>query len=154
MWTDIVTIFPKYMGSGFVMIWFLAALIYLFLNENQKPKRVFLVYLPVIMLVLYFNPLFAAVFCRMVGSEIYFRICWLMPIIIVIAYAAVCIQAKLAGIKRLLFTGAAIVLIAVSGKLVYSNPLYGRAENIYHVPQSVVEICDAIVVPGVPSRSA
>lgn len=130
------------------MIWFLAALIYLFLNEKQKPRRILLVYLPVIMLVLYFNPLFAAVFCKMVGSEIYFRICWLMPVIIVIAYAAVCIQARLAGIKRLLFTGAAVVLIGVSGKLVYSNPLYGRAENIYHVPQSVVEICDAIVVPG------
>ena len=56
MWTDIITIFQKYMGSGFVMIWFLAALIYLFLNEKQKPKRIFLVYMPVIMLLLYFNP--------------------------------------------------------------------------------------------------
>lgn len=147
MWTDIITIFQKYMGSGFVMIWFLAALIYLFLNEKQKPKRIFLVYMPVIMLLLYFNPLFANLFCRMVGSEIYFRICWLLPVAVVIAYAAVCIQSRLAGRKKILFTAAAAVLIAVSGKLVYSNPLYSRAENIYHVPESVVEICDAIVVP-------
>lgn len=148
MWTEVITIFQKYMGSGFVMIWFLAALIYLLFHEKEKHKRIFLIYLPVIMLVLYFNPLFAAVFGKIVEDEIYFRICWLMPVIIVIAYAAVCICGSLAGKKKLLFAGTAAVLIAVSGKLVYSNPLYSRAENIYHVPQCVVEICDAIVVPG------
>lgn len=130
------------------MIWFLAALIYLFINEKQKPKRIILVYMPVIMLVLYFNPLFAAAFCKMVGSEIYFRICWLMPVIVVISYAAVCICSRLKGKKQFLFTAAVMALIAVSGKLVYSNPLYGRAENVYHVPDSVVHICDAIVMPG------
>lgn len=130
------------------MIWFLAALIYLLINEKQKPKRIILVYMPVIMLVLYFNPLFAAAFCKMVGSEIYFRICWLMPVIVVISYTAVCICSRLTGKKQFLFAAAALALIAVSGKLVYSNPLYSRAENIYHVPDSVVHICDAIVVPG------
>lgn len=148
MWTEVIKVFQRYMGTGFVMIWFLAALIYLLINEKHKPKRIVLVYMPVIMLLLYFNPLFASTFCRLVGSEIYFRICWLMPIIVVISYAAVCICGRLAGKKQLLFAAASAVLIAVSGKLVYSNPLYSRAENIYHVPDSVVDICDAIVVPG------
>lgn len=136
------------MGTGLVMIWFVVALIYLFLNEKQKPKRIVLVYMPIIMLVLYFNPLFASLFCKIVGSEIYFRICWLMPVIIVIAYSAVCIFGRLKGKKQFLFAVAAMVVIALSGKLVYSNSLYSRAENIYHVPDSVVHICDSIVVPG------
>lgn len=148
MWKDVILIFQKYMGTGLVMIWFLAALIYLFINEKQKPKRIVLVYMPIIMLMLYFNPLFASVFCKIVGSEIYFRICWLMPVIVVISYAAICICSRLTGKKQFLFAATAMALIAVSGKLVYSNPLYGRAENIYHVPNSVVHICDAIVVPG------
>lgn len=148
MWTDVVGIFQKYMGTGFVMIWFMAALIYLFINEKQKPKRIVLIYMPVIMLVLYFNPLFASAFCKVLSSEIYFRMCWLMPIIVVIAYAAVCIWSRLAGRKQLFFAAASVVLVVVSGKLVYSNPLYSRAENVYHVPDSVVHICDAIIVPG------
>lgn len=148
MWKDVIMIFQKYMGTGLVMIWFLAALIYLFINEKHKPKRIVLVYMPIIMLVLYFNPLFASAFCKMVGSEIYFRICWLVPVIVVISYTTVCICGKLTGKKQLLFAAAATALIAVSGKLVYSNPLYSRAENIYHVPDSVVHICDAIAVPG------
>ena len=148
MWTDVIRIFQRYMGTGFVMIWFVAALIYLLVNEKQKSKRIVLVYMPIIMLALYFNPLFASVFCKIVGSEIYFRICWLMPVIVVIAYAAVCICSRLKGKKQFLFAAAAMALIALSGRLVYSNPLYSRAENIYHVPDSVVHICDAIIVPG------
>lgn len=148
MWTDVIKIFQRYMGTGFVMIWFVAALLYLLVNEKQKSKRIVLVYMPVIMLLLYFNPLFASVFCRIVGSEIYFRICWLMPVIIVIAYAAVCICSRLKGKKQFFFAAVVMALIALSGKLVYSNPLYSRAENIYHVPDSVVHLCDAIVVPG------
>lgn len=148
MWSDVIAVFQRYMGTGLVMIWFLAALIYLFLNEKQTSKRIVLVYVPAIMLALYFNPLFAAAFFRTVGSEIYFRMCWLMPVIVVIAYAAVRICGKLKGKKQLLFAAAVMVLIALSGKLVYTNPLYGRAENRYHVPDSLVHICDAIVVPG------
>lgn len=148
MWTDVIGIFQKYMGTGFVMLWFTAALIYLLFHEKQKSKRILLVYMPVIMLALYFNPLFASLFCGIVGSEIYFRICWLMPVITVIAYAAVCICRGLTGRKQLLFAAAAIALIALSGKPVYGNPLYSRAENVYHVPDSVVHICDAIIVPG------
>lgn len=148
MWTDVIRIFQKYMGTGFVMIWFVAALIYLLVNEKQRSKRIVLVYMPIIMLALYFNPLFASVFCGIVGSEIYFRICWLMPVIVVIAYAAVSICSRLTGKRQLLFAAAVIALTALSGKSVYSNPLYSRAENIYHVPDSVVHLCDAIVVPG------
>lgn len=62
MWTEAVQIFQKYMGTGLIVIWFLAALVYVLLNEKQRPKRIFFVYMPVIMLLIYFNPLFVRVF--------------------------------------------------------------------------------------------
>lgn len=140
--------FHNYMGTGLVVIWFLFGLVYLFLCEKRKPRRILFVYTPVIVLLLYFNPLFAGVFYGLVGDEIYFRICWLLPIIAVIAYSAVLICERLKGKAAAGFMAATFVLLAVSGKLVYSSPLYSRAENIYHVPDSVVHICDAIEVPG------
>lgn len=148
MWTDVIQVFQRYMGTGLIMIWFLAAVIYLFLSEKRKERRILFVYMPIILLLLYFNPLFAGLFCRLVGSEIYFRICWLLPVIIVIAYSAVCIFERMKGKGQVVFAVMTAVLIAVSGKPVYDNPLYTKAENIYHVPDSVVHICDAIVVPG------
>ena len=148
MWTEAVQIFQKYMGTGLIVIWFLAALSYVLLNEKQRPKRIFFVYMPVIMLLIYFNPLFVRVFFSVMESEIYFRMWWLVPVIIVIAYAAVCICDRLRGKGKGIFATTVVAMIILSGKLVYSNPLYSRAENSYHVPESVVEICDAIVVPG------
>ena len=148
MWTNVIQVFQKYMGTGLIMIWFLASVIYLFLCEKRKDRRILFVYMPIILLLLYFNPLFAGVFCRLVGSEIYFRICWLLPVAAVLAYTAVSIMDRLRGKSRVLFAVAAALLIAVSGKLVYDNPLYTKAENIYHVPDSVVHICDAIIMPG------
>lgn len=148
MWTDVIQVFQRYMGTGLIMIWFLASVVYLFLWEERKDRRIFFVYMPIILLLLYFNPLFAGLFCRLVGSEVYFRICWLLPIIIVIAYTVMCIFERLKGKGKILFAVVTVMLIAVSGKPVYDNPLYTKAENIYHVPDSVVHICDAIVVPG------
>ncbi len=148
MWENAILIFQKYMGTGLLVIWFLVALVYLFLCEKDKVKRVLFVYAPVMVLLLYFNPLFIRIFMGMTESEIYFRICWLLPVTVVIAYAAVQVWGSMKGRGALCFGAASILLVVVSGKLVYSSPLYSRAENLYHVPADVVEICDAIQVPG------
>ena len=149
-----IEIFQKYMGTGLMLIWFIVALIYLFLHERRKNMRILFIYAPVIILLLFFNPLFYKFFYSMVGDEIYFRICWLLPVIVVVGYAAVLLYDSLRGRKRTSFLLIAIVLITVSGKLVYSSPLYSRAENIYHVPQAVVDICDAIEIEGREVRAA
>lgn len=140
--------FYNYMGSGLIMLWYLLALLYLFLQEKRRPRRILFVYTPIIVLLLFFNPLFAGVFNLLVGEEIYFRIGWLLPVIVTIAYCVVIICEQLKGKSAVLFAAVCLVLTVVSGKLVYSSPLYSRAENVYHVPDSVVHICDAIVVPG------
>ncbi len=40
-----------------------------------------------------------------------------------------------------------IGILILSGKYVYANRQFSRAENIYHIPQTVVDICDEIIVP-------
>lgn len=136
------------MGSGLILIWFLIALIYLFFHEKRKHMRIFFIYVPLMILLLFFNPLFYKLFLLTVGGEIYFRLCWLMPIIITLAYTIILICENMQGLKKTLFVLASVLLIVISGKPVYSSSLYSRAENIYHVPQAVVDICDAIEVEG------
>lgn len=148
MWNDAVVIFQKYMGTGLIVIWFLAALAFLYFTEKQKERRIFFIYIPVTVLLIYFNPLFYNVFFRLAGSEIYFRICWMLPVIPVIAYASVRLIERVSGKWQIIYSLLVIGFIMISGRLVYTNPLYSPAENKYHVPQSVVEICDEIHVPG------
>jgi len=41
-----------------------------------------------------------------------------------------------------------VLIIMISGKYIYSNPHFSKAENSYHVPQDVVDICDDIRIEG------
>lgn len=152
MWKDAVELFRNYMGTGLIVILFLLAVIYLFVNEKRKYVRIFFVYTPVTLLLLYFNPLFAEILFELLDEDIYYRILWLLPITPVIAYAFVCICGKVkeskgrgeAGVLAICMA----VVIAFSGRFIYSDPFFSKAENEYHMPDSVVHICDAIIVPG------
>ena len=151
------------MGSGLMLIWFALALIYLFFQEKRKPTRILFLYTPTIIFLLFFNPLFYRLFYETVGTEIYFRICWLMPVTTVTAYTIVHICDSLLNkkkqstdsassiftpVKKVLFSITAVLVLLVSGTPVYTNPLFTPAENTYHVPQFVVDICDAIEIEG------
>ena len=159
---NVFYLFREYMGTGLIVIWYLLALVYLWVREKRREVRILFIYMPVFLLLLYFNPLFAGLVYRMAEGEIYYRILWLLPITVVIAYACVCVRGQIGawkpsresffygrtGLAASLFSLCAAGLIAVSGNFIYSSPLFSKAENLYHVPDSVVEICDAINVPG------
>ncbi|MBR6666075.1 MAG: hypothetical protein IKL22_10230 [Lachnospiraceae bacterium] len=140
--------FQKYSGTGLLVCWFLVAWFYLFFCEKKKENRVLLVYMPAVLLLLFFNPLFYKVFGNLTEEAIYFRFLWLLPITMVISYTVIKIYSTLKGAMQYVFVLLSFVLIVFSGRLVYLNPLFEKAENPYHVPQKVVEICDMIEVEG------
>lgn len=142
------SVFQRYMGTGLVVILFLVAVVYLLRCEKRKPIRILLVYTPIVILLLFFNPFFYRVFSGALEDEIYFRVCWLLPMVVVISYSIISVCGKLQGMKRTGFALTALLIIIASGKWVYSNALFTRAENMYHVPQKVVDICDAIAIEG------
>lgn len=148
MWDTIRTLFQEYMGTGLIVGWYLIALLYLWFTEKDRRIRVLFLYMPLLLLFLYFNPIFARLICGATGDEIYYRILWLLPITVVIAYAAVSVYGRLKGRKKYGFALLSAVLVTVSGSLVYASPHFHRAENLYHMPQAVVDICDAIQVEG------
>lgn len=145
--------FYKYMGSGTILIWYLAAVLLLFFRVKRRPVRILFLYVPAAVLLLFFNPLFARLFERFLGQEIYFRMWWMVPMTPTLAYGAVRLCMWRRG-RSLQIAGVAVVLILISGTLVYRNPLFSRAENDYHVPWEVVEICDRIEVDGREVRAA
>ncbi len=162
MWSEALNLFREYMGTGLLTVWFVLSLAYLWVREKDESVRILFVYMPVVVLLLYFNPLFAELVFRMAEEEIYYRILWLLPVTLVNAYTVLHIfgQAwgrqtaggKKARLKKGFACGGAVLgmgaVLAVSGSYVYSNPNFVKAQNFYHVPDSVVHICDAILVPG------
>ena len=136
------------MGSGLIIICFFLAVLYLYIKEKRKVYRVMLVYAPTVLFILFINPWFYNLFCDVLEGEIYFRMFWLLPTLPTIAYTLSQICGRLKRESRIIFGIASVFMLIVSCRLCYLNPLFAKAENVYHVPWEVVEICDAVKVDG------
>ena len=88
MWSDVMELFRNYMGTGMIVIWYLISLIYLWINEKRMHVRILFLYVPIALLLVYFNPLSVKLVHGVVGSDIYWRILWLLPVSATIACAS------------------------------------------------------------------
>jgi len=143
-----VLLFKEYSGHGMIVTLFLLSLCYLWYVEKNKEKRRLLVAFPICILLVFFCP-FIIIFLENLSEEdVFWRMLWSIPMLCVIAYAAILFIRKLEGIKRYLSIFGMIVIIIISGDYLYDNPNYQEAENLENIPSKVVEICDQIIVEG------
>ena len=139
-----------YSGNCSLLLLFVASLVYLWIFEKKKERKAVLVYVSVAVLALFFCPLLSDfIIVKMQEEEIYYRFLWALPMGVVISYAAVKFLGSLK--KKWLQAGLFLLLVAylmVGGHLIYKSPQFSRAQNAYQVPDAVVNICDAINIPG------
>jgi len=130
---------------GFATL-FAIALIGILIFEKEKIKRFAFLWYTIIALVFIYNPITLYVCKRFLEpttfDQYYLRFFCLVPIMFVIAYAAVLLLKKLTGIKKLAGTIALCLVIALLGNCIYLEDWYTKAENRNKVPQDVVTICD------------
>lgn len=137
MMTDILEIFKAYNGTGYYCILFIAALIYLWFTEEDRNIRILLVIVPTIIQVLFFIPYFYFIYTKL-DEETYYRILWLLPMTLVIAYTS----CKVIGSHTRLGVAIMVVILALSGTCVYTSNIVSFAANEYKLPEEVVTICD------------
>ena len=155
MWSEIITLFKNYIGNGLAAGLFAVSFLYLLFTEKDRAKRLILLYTSLVTAALFFCPLFAKGVFRYLDPETYYRILWLVPMTAVIAYAGIRLVMGFSG--KMLKAAAALTVcgaIVLTGDYVYDNPFFSRAENRFHVPQAVIEVCDEIVVEGREVRAA
>ncbi len=144
----IFNVIKNYMGTGIVTAVFLLCLSYLAFFEKDRVKRCVFVYMPLVVIIVFLCPLTYLFYSKISEAVTYYRLIWLIPVTPVIAYASASIVSGLKGIRRNVFIAAIACFIALSGKLMYTDTYMVRAQNIYHMPQAVVDICDALHVEG------
>lgn len=136
----IMEIFKSYGGTGYYTILFLLSLIYLGFSEEDKRVRTILVYIPAIIFLLFFIPLFYLLYSTL-DSGTYYRILWLIPMTVIIAYAG----CKAIGHHTRLGVIIGCIVLVISGTCVYNSQYITKAENPYHLPQETVDICEMIM---------
>lgn len=144
-----VVIFKNYAGGRYLMVLFFAALLFMLWKEKNKTRRAIFIYMPLSLLLLFFFPVFRKVFVRLMGGgDTYYRVLWLIPMGITIAYASVRLGAilvdKWGKTVGLAAVAACALAIMLSGSYVYGSQYMSPAENEYHLPQEVIDICDLI----------
>lgn len=137
---EIFSVFQKYCGSGIYPVLFLIALVYLLVTEKDRKIRIVLVETSLVIAVLFFFPPFKKLMDYL-DEGTYYRILWLLPMTVVIAYAGV----KLFGKHhRIGFAVLALVLL-LSGEYVYKSQHITKAQNRYKIPNVVVAICNEMM---------
>lgn len=139
---EVLEIFQGFTGSGFLTILYLLTLLYLWTSEKNPLFRAIFVYGASIIQLLFFLPLFYYGY-QLLDQGTYYRILWILPMTVTIAYAAV----KILGRYPVGSIVIGIVMIMVCGQYVYSNDYISWAENVYHIPQEAIDVCD-IIMPG------
>lgn len=137
--TEILDIFKAYNGTGYYCILFIAALLYLWFTEEDKHIKALLVIVPGVIQLVFFVP-YAYMIYEKLDEGTYYRILWLMPMTMVIAYSA----CRIIGNHTKVGVAVISVILAVSGTCVYTSSNVSIAENAYNIPDEVIELCDIV----------
>ncbi len=137
--------FLEYQGSGMYIALLLISMLYIYLKEDDKKLKAFLVYFPIIVLLITLNPIFNKIVGKIFTGSVYWRVYWMLPLGVVIAYAAVkFINSESEKSKKIVATIGIIITIIMSGKLVYNKENYTKFGNLYKVPDEAIEVVEII----------
>lgn len=145
-----LSIYNNYGGSSMITVFVIAAIVYLWITEEKKEIKLLFVYLTASIGGLFFFPLFAYVAMHFfLDTQVYYRLLWLVPMGMIVSYAAVKAVSQIEMKRKRVLTGFLIALfIMQSGSLVYRNSMVTKAENLYHLPDSVISVADVMHVEG------
>ena len=136
-----------YGGNGALLPLFIVASVYIVVSEKDIRKKIVLGILPLLILIGFLFPVTKIVYVALFddGSDTYYRILWIIPMYVVIGYSAckALMNIRKDNVRRGILA-LIVLIIAVTGSFVYANQYMSVAENIYHIPQNVIDICDVI----------
>lgn len=139
--------FHNYRGQSLYLTLFLLAFLYLFITEKDKNIRILFLYCSAGVAAVVIFPLTAYfVMNYLMDTEIYYRQLWLMPYAVTVCYALVRMMIKTRRrIGKAAVLAAGLFAMMLTGVNVFGSGNFTRAQNAYHIPPEVIEVCDAIL---------
>ena len=143
-------ILKNYGGTGFLLLLYVIALGYLLIREKNKYVRSIFVYAPMLLIFGFLFPVSRKLYVAVLNEgNTYYRVLWLLPVSITLAYTGCSVIYRLGkrfekNARWISYAGAlvGVAVIMLAGEYVYNSPHISKAENAYHLPQEVIDICD------------
>jgi hypothetical protein len=141
--------YERFIGTGLYVGLFLISIVYIIANV-KKPStnsrvKIALGIFSIIILVLNLNPIFTKILIKINGSEVYWRVYWMLPYGITIAYMFT--DLIFLNDKKLVKIFTALVSIAViiiSGDFVYNSTNFQKVNNYYKVDDDLLDIVNYV----------
>ncbi len=136
--------YTRALGTGLYLGMFFLAVIFIILElkkeEKSRIKLVFGFY-SIIVLLLAVNPIFANISIKVLGSSVYWRVYWLLPIGFVLAYVFTELIFRMPEKwKKALASVLILIVIVIGGKWVYTKENFAVVNNYYKIPDTVLDI--------------
>lgn len=136
--------YTRALGIGLYLGMFFLAVIFVVLEakkeEKNRAKLVFGIY-SIIVLFLALNPIFANISIAVIGSEVYWRVYWLLPIGLLLAYVFTELIYKMpTKLKKVLASILVIFIIIIGGKWVYTEENFAKVNNYYKIPDTALDV--------------
>lgn len=131
----------EYIGSGMYIALFLVSLLYIFLKEENKNIKIFLGCFSILIIGIVINPIFCKLVEKVFTKSVYWRLFWMLPIGIVLAYiCAKIVNHQEKKIYKILVALSLLFIIMISGKFIYTKENYIKVGNAYKLPDEAVHI--------------
>lgn len=132
----------RYNGNTGYLVLFFVITAFLFLKGTEKEKRIF-VPLSIIMILTVYNPVFPVVVAKFTDvSNEYYRFFWITPVVILVPYALTKIITDSSYNKKLVVCLVIACAVFTCNLSYFTNMQF--AENIYKVPDELIEISEII----------
>ncbi len=140
------SMYDSYNGTGMQFALCFACLIYLMIQKKDKEKRFLFLGYALLFFIICFFPVTAKFIMKVcIGKEVYWRMFWLLPSAVIIAYTAVVLIIQLDGkIRRHLMLFLMLVVVGMTGTNVYNGAVFEHKQNHYNLPQATVNVCDMV----------
>lgn len=147
--------YEQFQGTGMYFALFLVAMLYIFLKEKDRNRKILLLYFPILVFCVITNPIFNKFVGSIFTVNTYWRVFWLLPIGIVIGYAAVLVvNENKEKSQKIIVTVSLFIIIALSGKLIYNDYNYQECGNAYKLPDESVLVAQLIGVDEQENKKA
>lgn len=145
-WQIVQEAYEKYATTGVTQLLLISSIIILLIRE-KKSQNQHLAYYIIILVFIIFLPPVAFVFANyFIGDDVYWRVFWLIPSVIVIAFTATkFIEQNGRKAKSRVGFVAIVLLIIIGGKCSYNTENFTKSTNQYKLPQEAVDICEMVV---------
>ena len=137
--------FLQYKGNGMYMALFLLGMLYIYLNEKDKKMRCLFLYFPLATLFVILNPLFNKCVGKIFTGSVYWRLFWILPIGITIAYCLIkFVQDQKEKSQKIIVGISLVAILIVSGRFMYIEENFQKVGNLYKLPDDPVWVAQLI----------